>query len=680
MAAMNVVLLIPLVLAFMPPHVAHASTPQPTQFEISMRKTLELPEELRRQHADRILEAARDAEREFESGGAGGRRGERVLVDTGVKLGLSAPPLSSGPSMATVNMSFYRWESVAPPPVIDWRRTVAITPIQTQYVVRIPLAPPHPSASHLMSASCHGLSNFPLTLLTSPAVLKLMMWAIANNGVGTNMSPQQVCDCATKQCCQGGWPEWAFSYVLFNGGVTSNANYPYLAYDSATCLLDTSMPSVAQITGWELVPAFNAMALMKAAYSSRGVLNIYNGVCSTEVNHAVVVVVGFNYTGPDLKGSYWIIKNSWYATWGDRGYMYLAMTPDVRGKCGILSLDAPFPLPRLPVWRKIVPGLLPIRVAAGALLVRQGRQVENQQSGRPLVVALLLHPFNHQHPQHYNYDHDSLTLALQFLSVAAGSTQQSRSAVKTHLQQQSCSGLLCLCRAKIRCDVQFFFPSPTPIPSLFPVSLFPDSMTSINCTGWYRVMQGDTCPSIWNAANLTMSMFLSINPGIQCQAPYLVVGQQVCINSPVLTTMQRNPNANYSIYTVRANDTLSTISSLFLPRCTLLSVTPAAIATQNFIVNPSAPLPIGMNLIIPCIGGFGMIDGGCALSLTVCGADFVSYPSYCHAAVNYALPIFQNSPCDRGTWKGHLEGAPVRGTWKGHLKGAPVGTPVGCMG
>ncbi|CAI5953872.1 unnamed protein product [Closterium sp. NIES-65] len=39
--------------------------------------------------------------------------------------------------------------------------------------------------------------------------------------------------------------------------------------------------------------------------------------------------------------------------------------------------------------------------------------------------------------------------------------------------------------------------------------------TTISCTGWYRVMQGYTCPSIWNGANLTMSMFLSIKPGIQ---------------------------------------------------------------------------------------------------------------------------------------------------------------------
>ncbi|CAI5475264.1 unnamed protein product [Closterium sp. Yama58-4] len=274
--------------------------------------------------------------------------GRRVLVDTGVKFGLSAPPLSSGPSMAVVNMSFYRWESVAPPLVVDWRKTVAMTAIQTQFVC----------------SSCWAIAA-----VDSIAI----MWAIANNSTGATLSPQQVCDCATKQCCQGGWPEWAFSYVLFNGGITYNVSYPYSALDSATCLLDTTMTTAAQITGWELVPAFNAMALMKAvsvqpvvafisasaadftAYASRDTVNIYNGVCTTDVNHAVVVV-GFNYTGPDLKGSYWIIKNSWYPTWGDKGYMYLAMTPDVRGKCGILSYVSELAsrLPVFPVSRHTV--------------------------------------------------------------------------------------------------------------------------------------------------------------------------------------------------------------------------------------------------------------------------------------------------------------------------------------
>ncbi|CAI7815404.1 unnamed protein product [Closterium sp. NIES-54] len=799
-----------------------------------MRKTLELPEEQRRQHADRILEAAHDAERrELEGGDDGGRVGERILVDTGVKFGLSAPPLNSGPSMATVNMSFYRWESVTPPPVVDWRKTVAMTAIQTQYVC----------------SSCWAISA-----VDSIAI----MWAIANNGVGTNLSPQQVCDCATKQCCQGGWPEWAFSYVLFNGGVTTNANYPYQAYDSATCLLDATMPSVAQITGWELVPAFNAMALMKAvsmqpvvafisasaadftAYSSRNVLNIYNGLCLSDVNHAVVVV-GFNYTGPDLKGSYWIIKNSWYTTWGDRGYMYLAMTPDVRGKCGILSTPAMYPVyfpsGQQPArfasdkggkWKinkvddlssslysstlslsttttttttttittttqsttcagminpcgggscymsggvprcncsamanmvemlgvptsKCVPRspctMAPLNPCGGGTCsdvgdgtytcaCTAGFAIGAAVDGSPTCVpAVGLAKSYVTSPGDnctfvataFGISITTLTNLNTFINcsvteylppgiaLTVSATLNSSSSYCTNTYtvrpQDSCTsianayfngsltslmasnpGLSCkrLFKSEQIC-LQMVTASTTSsavqcgqsvdvvtgdtcasvalkysVDYAIVVSLNPavncnstlavgsslcvaskSDLTSLDCTGWYRVMQGDTCPSIWNAANLTMSMFLSINPGIQCQAPYLVVGQQVCIDSPVLTTMQRNPNANYSVYTVRANDTLSSISTQYLTRCTTLSVSPASIAAQNYIANALAPLPIGTNLIIPCIGGVGMIDAGCATSLTVCGADFISYPSYCHAAVNYGLSLFQNGPCDK---------------------------------
>ncbi|CAI5995010.1 unnamed protein product [Closterium sp. NIES-64] len=528
--------------------------------------------------------------------------------------------------MATVNMSFYRWESVTPPPVVDWRKTVAMTAIQTQFVVRTP-----------------------------PVVDSIaMMWAIANNSTGATLSPQQVCDCATKQCCQGGWPEWAFYYVLFNGGITYNVSYPYSAVDSATCLLDTTMTTAAQITGWELVPAFNAMALMKAvsmqpvvafisasaadftAYASRDTVNIYNGVCSTEVNHAVVVV-GFNYTGPDLKGSYWIIKNSWYPTWGDKGFMYLAMTPDVRGKCGILSTPAMYPV-------YFPSGQQPARFASdkrGKWKITKVDDLSSSLFSTTLSLSTITNG----------------TFINNIIATALGAT---------------CAGMINPCGGGT-CYIS------GGVPRCNCGAMSNMVETTINCTGWYRVMQGDTCPSIWNGANLTMSMFLSINPGVQppylflpchfsspqCQAPYLVVGQQVCIDSPLLTTMQRNPNANYSIYTVRANDTLSTISTQYLTRCTTLSVSPAAIAAQNFIADPSAPLPVGTNLIIPCIGGVGMIDGGCATSLTVCGSDFVSYPSYCHAAVNYGLSIFQNGPCDKcgAACPGRMGLAPASGAW-----------------
>ncbi|OTF78368.1 hypothetical protein BLA29_011396, partial [Euroglyphus maynei] len=50
------------------------------------------------------------------------------------------------------------------------------------------------------------------------------------------------------------------------------------------------------------------------------------GYCDKEVNHAVVLV--------GWTRKYWIIKNSWGAEWGIKGYLYL---PRHRNKCGILN-------------------------------------------------------------------------------------------------------------------------------------------------------------------------------------------------------------------------------------------------------------------------------------------------------------------------------------------------------
>ncbi|GJP54058.1 hypothetical protein CLOM_g13174 [Closterium sp. NIES-68] len=781
-----------------------------------------------------ITEGARNAAKSDPDGPHDdAERNERRLLDTATKLGLSAPPLSSGPSMAVVNMSFYRWESVAPPSFFDWRTTSAITPIQTQFVC----------------ASCWAIAA-----VDSIA----MMWAIANNATAASLSPQQVCDCATKQCCQGGWPEWAFSYVLFNGGVTTNSNYPYFAYDSDTCLLDTSMPSMAQITGWELVPAFNRMALMKAVskqpvvaflsastpdfakYSSRDTLNIYNGLCTTEVNHAVVVV-GYNYTGPDLTGSYWILKNSWYATWGDRGYMYLAMIPDVRGKCGILSTPAMYPV-YYPIgpqparfssdkrgkWNinkvddlssslfsstlstdttssfttsinsistagndTTCPGIInpcgggsclmsfgiprcncsmlanmvelagtptskcvprnpctnsPVNPCAGGTCTDVGdgtytcactagyaigAAVDGSPTCMPsagLAKSYVTLPGDNctTVATAFSLSTTTLTALNTFIncsvteylppgialtvSAVTNSTTSYCTTTYTVRPSDTCTsvanaffggsltallsnntGLSCkrlfksqqICLQMVtalntsssatQCGQSAavstgdtcaslavkFLTTTSEIVSLNPglncnsnlnvgsyVCVAPKtSATTINCTGWYRVMQGDTCPSIWNAANLTMSMFLAINPGIQCQAPYLAIGQQVCIDSPILTTMQRAPNVSYTIHTVRTDETLPLISSVYAPRCTSTSISPTSIAAANFIANASAPLVAGTKLIIPCVGRIGIVDCGCAASLPVCGLDFVTYPSYCDAVCNYAVPLFTYDVC-----------------------------------
>jgi len=176
------------------------------------------------------------------------------------------------------------------------------------------------------------------------------------SGKLVSLSEQNLVDCSQKQGnqgCNGGWMDQAFTYIKVNKGVDTEQSYPYTAKDGKCSFNaanvganDTGFTDIKKGNEADLTSAIATVGPISVAidaskssfqFYSKGVY--YERRCSaTSLDHGVLAV---GYGVQDDGTKYYIVKNSWGADWGDKGY--LLMSRDKNNNCGIAT-SASYPL------------------------------------------------------------------------------------------------------------------------------------------------------------------------------------------------------------------------------------------------------------------------------------------------------------------------------------------------
>merc|ERR1719446_1096898 len=159
-------------------------------------------------------------------------------------------------------------------------------------------------------------------------------WEIGT-GTLTSMSEQQLVDCSTQNSgCNGGSMDSAFQYAE-GVAVATESSYPYTARDGSCKSSYTTAIPRGGVSGYQdvsrsassLQSALQQQPLSVAIQADQSVFQRYSGGvitsgCGSQLDHGVTAV-GYN-------SDYFIVKNSWGASWGNSGYVYIGGS-----QCGI---------------------------------------------------------------------------------------------------------------------------------------------------------------------------------------------------------------------------------------------------------------------------------------------------------------------------------------------------------
>jgi len=163
-----------------------------------------------------------------------------------------------------------------------------------------------------------------------------------------SLSEQELVDCdKVDQGCGGGLPSNALDYLKKNGlGEELEGDYSYKAVNGQ-CEAKKSSEKVF-VQSWQVVDGKDedqlAAALVKYGPLPIGInaspMQMYRGgianpsdlVCNPKrLDHGVAIVA----FGVEKGTKYWVIKNSWGETWGEKGYYRVVRG---KGKCGLNTM------------------------------------------------------------------------------------------------------------------------------------------------------------------------------------------------------------------------------------------------------------------------------------------------------------------------------------------------------